>query len=49
MHDTAEHLQAVEAGTARLVGTDADEIAGQAGLLLSHIKSCKAMAFAHNQ
>ncbi|MEO8014466.1 MAG: UDP-N-acetylglucosamine 2-epimerase (non-hydrolyzing) [Polaromonas sp.] len=48
MRDTTERPEAVEAGTARLVGTDADEIAGQAGLLLSNIEAYEAMAFAHN-
>ena len=48
MRDTTERPEAVEAGTVRLVGTNADEIAGQAGLLLSNIKTYEAMAFAHN-
>ena len=48
MRDTTERPEAVEAGTVRLVGTDADEIAGQAGLLLGNIEAYEAMAFAHN-
>ena len=48
MRNTTERPEAVQAGTVRLVGTNADEIAGQAGLLLGNIKACEAMAFAHN-
>jgi len=48
MRDTTERPEAVEAGTVRLVGTNVDEIAGQAGLLLSNIEAYEAMAFAHN-
>ncbi|MDB5777784.1 MAG: hypothetical protein JWP79_2500 [Polaromonas sp.] len=48
MRDTTERPEAVEAGTVRLVGTNADEIAGQAGLLLSNTDAYEAMAFAHN-
>jgi len=48
MRDTTERPEAVEAGTVRLVGTDADAIATQAGLLLSSPKAYEAMAFAHN-
>ena len=48
MRDTTERPEAVEAGTVRLVGTNADEIARQAGLLLSNTEAYDAMAFAHN-
>jgi UDP-N-acetylglucosamine 2-epimerase (non-hydrolysing) len=48
MRDTTERPEAVEAGTVRLVGTDADEIASQAGLLLGNAEAYEAMAFAHN-
>lgn len=40
--------EAVEAGTVRLAGTNADEIAGQASLLLGNTEAYEAMAFAHN-
>ena len=48
MRDTTERPEAVEAGTVRLVGTNADEIAGQASLLLGDTEAYEAMAFAHN-
>lgn len=48
MRSTIERPEAVQAGTVRLVETNADEIAGQAGLLLGNIKAYEAMAFAHN-
>jgi len=48
MRDTTERPEAVEAGTVRLVGTNADEIASQALLLLGDSKAYEAMAFAHN-
>ena len=48
MRDTTERPEAVEAGTVRLVGTNADEIATQASLLLSDAEAYHAMAFAHN-
>ena len=48
MRDTTERPEAVEAGTVRLVGTNANEIAGQANTLLSNAEAWKAMAFAHN-
>ena len=48
MRDTTERPEAVEAGTVRLVGTNADAIASQAGLLLSNAEAWQAMAFAHN-
>jgi UDP-N-acetylglucosamine 2-epimerase (non-hydrolysing) len=48
MRDTTERPEAVEAGTVRLVGTNADEIATQASLLLSDAEAYHTMAFAHN-
>ena len=48
MRDTTERPEAVEAGTVRLVGTNADEIAGQASVLLGNTEAYEAMAFAHN-
>ncbi|MDB5868353.1 MAG: hypothetical protein JWP96_685 [Polaromonas sp.] len=48
MRDTTERPEAVEAGTVRLVGTNADEIVSQASLLLGNAKAYEAMAFAHN-
>ena len=48
MRDTTERPEALDAGTVRLVGTDADEIARQAGILLTDAKAYQAMAFAHN-
>ena len=48
MRDTTERPEAVEAGTVRLVGTNADEIANQASILLSNAEAYQAMAFAHN-
>ena len=48
MRDTTERPEAVDAGTVRLVGTDADEIARQAGILLTDAEAYQAMAFAHN-
>ena len=48
MRDTTERPEAVEAGTVKLVGTNAHEIASQANNLLSNAEAWKAMAFAHN-
>ena len=48
MRATTERPEAVAAGTVRLVGTDANEIAGQAGILLNDPVAYQAMAFAHN-
>ncbi|MDB5742406.1 MAG: UDP-N-acetyl glucosamine 2-epimerase [Polaromonas sp.] len=48
MRDTTERPEAVQAGTVKLVGTDADAIFDQASLLLSNAKAYEAMAFAHN-
>ena len=48
MRGTTERPEAVDAGTVRLVGTNADEIARQAGILLTHADAYQVMAFAHN-
>lgn len=48
MRETTERPEAVQAGTVRLVGTDADEIASQASTLLCDNAAYQAMAFAHN-
>lgn len=48
MRDTTERPEAVEAGTVRLVGTDAEKIAAHASTLLSDAQAYQAMAFAHN-
>ena len=48
MRDTTERPEAVEAGTVRLVGTDAEEIASQANTLLGDAEAWPAMALAHN-
>jgi UDP-N-acetylglucosamine 2-epimerase (non-hydrolysing) len=48
MRDTTERPEAVEAGTVKLVGTDAEKIATQAGTLLTDMHAYQAMAFAHN-
>ena len=48
MRDTTERPEAVEAGTVRLVGTNADEIVTQTSILLSNSEAYTAMAFAHN-
>ena len=48
MRDTTERPEAVEAGTVKLVGTDAQKIASEAGTLLNDPKAYNAMAFAHN-
>jgi UDP-N-acetylglucosamine 2-epimerase (non-hydrolysing) len=45
---TTERPEAVEAGTARLIGTDADAIAREAGRLLDDAEAYEAMARAHN-
>lgn len=44
LRDTTERLEAVEAGVARLVGTDADAILGAAGGLLDDPQAYAAMA-----
>jgi UDP-N-acetylglucosamine 2-epimerase (non-hydrolysing) len=48
MRDTTERPEAVEAGTVKLVGTDADKIATEASTLLTDVQAYQAMAFAHN-
>lgn len=48
MRDTTERPEAVEAGTVKLVGTDAQRIASEAKLLLNDPQAYNAMAFAHN-
>ncbi|MEI8251690.1 MAG: UDP-N-acetylglucosamine 2-epimerase (non-hydrolyzing) [Synechococcus sp. ELA057] len=45
---TTERPEAVEAGTARLIGTDSADIVAQASLLLSDAAAYEAMARAHN-
>lgn len=48
MRETTERPEAVQAGTVRLIGTDADEITAQASTLLSDADACQTMAFARN-
>lgn len=48
MRDTTERPEGVEAGTAMLVGTDADRIVAEAVRLLDDAKAYAAMARAHN-
>lgn len=48
MRDTTERPEAVDAGTVKLVGTDAQKIASEAGTLLKDPQAYNAMAFAHN-
>lgn len=48
MRDTTERPEAVDAGTVKLVGTDADCIVEQVHLLLTDASAYEAMAFAHN-
>ena len=48
MRDTTERPEAVDAGTVRLVGTDAANIARQANLLLDDHAAYEAMTRAHN-
>ncbi|TYT27142.1 UDP-N-acetylglucosamine 2-epimerase (non-hydrolyzing) [Luteimonas viscosa] len=48
MRDTTERPEAVEAGTVRLVGTDAIRIAAEANRLLDDTVAYEAMAHAHN-
>lgn len=48
MRDTTERPEAVDAGTVKLVGTDAQKIASEAGTLLNDPQAYNAMAFAHN-
>jgi UDP-N-acetylglucosamine 2-epimerase (non-hydrolysing) len=48
MRDKTERPEAVEAGTAKLVGTDRERIAGEASRLLSDTAAYQAMSLAHN-
>ncbi len=48
MRDKTERPEAVEAGTAKLVGTDRDRIAGEVARLLESPKMRLAMASSHN-
>jgi UDP-N-acetylglucosamine 2-epimerase (non-hydrolysing) len=48
MRDTTERPEAVDAGTARLVGTDRDAIVGEVARLLTDPAAYAAMARAHN-
>lgn len=48
MRDTTERPEAVEAGTVKLVGTNADTIYQQASLLLSDQEAYDVMSIAHN-
>ena len=48
MRETTERPEGVEAGTARLVGTDADRIIAEAERLLDDEAAYAAMARAHN-
>jgi len=45
---TTERPEAVEAGTARLIGTDSADIVAEASLLLIDASAYEAMARAHN-
>jgi len=48
MRDTTERPEAVEAGTVKLVGTDASRIVGETLELLNNEESYKIMSMAHN-
>src|SRR5688572_3900491 len=48
MRETTERPEGIEAGTARLVGTDADRIVAEAARLLDDEAAYAAMARAHN-
>ncbi|MDN3651656.1 UDP-N-acetylglucosamine 2-epimerase (non-hydrolyzing) [Thalassotalea ponticola] len=48
MRDTSERPEAIEAGTVRLVGTDASEIYKQISELLSSSDAYQAMSYSHN-
>jgi UDP-N-acetylglucosamine 2-epimerase (non-hydrolysing) len=48
MRETTERPEGIEAGTARLVGTDADRIVAEASRLLDDEAAYAAMARAHN-
>ena len=45
---TTERPEAVQAGTAKLIGTDSDAIAAEASVLLDQPDAYEAMARAHN-
>lgn len=48
MRDTTERPEAVRAGTVRLIGTDSDNIASAARLLLDNRQIYREMSMAHN-
>lgn len=48
MRETTERPEGIEAGTARLVGTDADTIVAETARLLDDAQAYEAMAQAHN-
>ena len=48
MRDTTERPEAIDAGTVRLVGTDADRIVEQVSLLMQDSGAYNQMAIAHN-
>jgi UDP-N-acetylglucosamine 2-epimerase (non-hydrolysing) len=48
MRDTTERPEAVQAGTVRLVGTDADRIVAEATMVLTDAAAFEAMTLAHN-
>ena len=48
MRETTERPEGVEAGTAKMVGTDADRIVAEASRLLDDAEAYAAMARAHN-
>lgn len=48
IRDTTERPEAVEAGTVKLVGTDADNIFRETTSLLDDVAAYQRMAFAHN-
>lgn len=48
MRDTTERPEAIDAGTARLVGTDVASIVDGVSLLLDDMAEYRRMAFAHN-
>jgi UDP-N-acetylglucosamine 2-epimerase (non-hydrolysing) len=48
LRDTTERLEAIDAGTARLVGTDPTRVLSETETLLHSEKAYQAMARAHN-
>ncbi|HHG3610237.1 TPA: non-hydrolyzing UDP-N-acetylglucosamine 2-epimerase [Vibrio parahaemolyticus] len=48
MRDTTERLEAVEAGTVKLVGTDVNSITSNLSELINNKKAYQEMSFAHN-